>query len=127
MALTKAEYKRRLDAAMALTGMKRSDLPDLLEQHGLKRYAAARAGHETDTTAAPNKALANALGEILGVGRPWFEEPDWRKVVVGAEPDATLRIDQEGRRALKDLKKGGVDQREAGAKRRSAGGRAKPN
>lgn len=85
MALTKAEYRRRLDAALALTGMKRTELPDLLERRGIKRHAASRAGHPSDDYV-PNEALAFALGKILGVGQRWFEEPDLHQLIVDAAP-----------------------------------------
>lgn len=107
MALTKAEYKRRLDAALALTGMKRTELPDLLEQRGIKRHSARRAGHPSDDYT-PNEALAIALGKILGVGQAWFEEPDVSRLIDGATAPSASAIDDEAREAEEDLRRRGA-------------------
>jgi hypothetical protein len=83
MALTKPQFKRRLDAALALSGLKRSELPALLVERGIKGHSAARAGHPSDDYQ-PNEALAVALGKILGLGQDWFEEPNLGKLIEGA-------------------------------------------
>lgn len=95
MALSKEEFKRRLDVALALTGKKRADLKEPLARHGLKKNAAARAGHLSDTDATPSPALAQALGEILGIGRAWFESPNWWELIEGATAPAAGEDDQE--------------------------------
>lgn len=102
--LPKAQYRRRLDAALVLAGKKRNDLKEPLERYGLKRNAAARAGHDSDE-AMPNEALAAALGKILGVGRAWFEEPDLGKLIPGATEPGALPVDAEGRMAEEDLRR----------------------
>jgi hypothetical protein len=115
VALSKTEYKRRLDAALALRGMKRAQLPDLLVERGLKRNAASRAGHASDDYA-PNEALAIALGKILGVGQDWFEEPDLGRLVAGAESGA-VNVDELGRRAKADIETPGSDRASEGGSR----------
>lgn len=92
MALSKAEWRRRVAAACALHGI---DLADLNDMEGLPKHAARRAGHDSDDYR-PNHALALALAERLELPVDWFEAEDWRPLVrpaaqAAAESPATRR------------------------------------
>jgi hypothetical protein len=81
MPLPKADYKRRLDAALALNGTTLDQIDATLEEHwGLGKEAASRAGRPSDKRE-PSQSLSVALGRELGVGEAWFEAPDWRAVL----------------------------------------------
>lgn len=95
MALSKAEWKRRVEAAAALHGWELKDLIDPVAElagDNFPRNAAARAGHESDNYQ-PNHALALILAELLGVPVEWFEEEDWRAVLQrrGSGTDEAIR------------------------------------
>lgn len=92
MAIGKAEWSRRLDAALALRGRDLKDLPDV---KGFAKKAAARAGHDSDDYE-PSEMLAVATAKELGLPVEWFtaedfdqwinrasEEPQWQEHLVG--------------------------------------------
>lgn len=83
MALSKNEWRRRVQAICVLNGMELSDLSDVVRRHGLPKNAAARAGHESDTYM-PNHALALVLAEELEVPTTWFESEEWRPLLGAA-------------------------------------------
>lgn len=83
MALSKAEWERRLKAILTLKGMDLADLKHVVHEHGLPVNAAARAGHESDELM-PSDALALVVARILDVPVSWFEAEDWRSQITPA-------------------------------------------
>jgi hypothetical protein len=80
MALSKKEWKCRVDAALAVRGEELGDLKQPVNDKGLPVNAAARAGHESDSYA-PNHALALVVAELTEFPVAWFEADDWRPVL----------------------------------------------
>jgi hypothetical protein len=96
MSLSKSEYKRRLDAAVALNGTTLDRVDDELDREwGLGKEAASRPGRRADK-AAPNRALSYALGQVLEVGDAWFEAEDWRTLLREGALATELPDDQLG-------------------------------
>jgi hypothetical protein len=85
MGLSKDEWKRRLEAALALRDKELSDLKYAVHEQGLPVNAAARAGHASDTLQ-PSHALAVVVAELLDMPVAWFEDEEWRTLVT--EPPA---------------------------------------
>jgi len=90
MPLPKEEYKRRLDAALALNGKTLDEIDDALRQKkwGLGKEAASRAGRPSDKRE-PTRSLSVALGRELHVGEGWFEIEDWKTLISEGAAAAT--------------------------------------
>jgi hypothetical protein len=80
MALSKTEWKRRVDAALVLRGEELGDLKQPVHEKGLPVNAAARAGHDSDSYL-PSHALALVVAEITELPVAWFEDEDWRQLI----------------------------------------------
>src|SRR4051794_27613173 len=87
MPLSKAEYKKRLSAALALNGRTLDEIDAVLAtpEWGMGEEAASRAGRPKDEKRNPSRSLSKALGQILQVGEEWFEAEDWRPLIEGSE------------------------------------------
>jgi hypothetical protein len=97
MPLSKDEYKRRVDAAVALNATTLTEVDRILAGPDWKfgQEAASRPGRPGDK-AEPSRPLSLALGEILGVGADWFEVADWRSLLREGAAVAQLPDDQLG-------------------------------
>jgi hypothetical protein len=93
MTLSKAEWKRRVDAALVLRGEELGDLKQPVHEKGLPVNAAARAGHDSDSYM-PSHALALVVAEITELPVAWFEVEDWRPLI-SEEAGAAMESDEE--------------------------------
>jgi len=80
MTLSKAEWKRRVEAALVLRGEELGDLKQPVHAKGLPVNAAARAGHDSDSYM-PSHALALVVAELTELPVAWFEDEDWRPLI----------------------------------------------
>jgi hypothetical protein len=91
MALSKDEFQRRVRAMTTLRAMKLSDLRDGLEERGLPRMSAERAGQPSGKSTKPHDTLAYALSQILNVSQKWFEVEEWNELLVENDGASELR------------------------------------
>jgi hypothetical protein len=85
MTLSKAEFRRRMVAGLALYGLELSDLPRLLERYDdIPKHHPARMGRESDSLG-PGSATATIVAKELGLPAGWFECESWADLIHGAE------------------------------------------
>lgn len=96
MAVAKAQWQRRLRAALELRGMDLQDLPHI---EGFPLKAAARANRDGDDYEAPD-LLAEGVARVLDLPVEWFTEPDFDRWLAsrgqgaGGEADQLQRIEK---------------------------------
>jgi len=97
MPLSKTDYKRRLDAALALNDMTLDEVDVILasDEWRMGQEAASRPGRPSDKRE-PGRGLSGALGQILGVGEAWFEAEDWRPILSEGAAAAEGRSEEIG-------------------------------
>ncbi len=86
MAIPKAQWQRRLRAALELRGMDLKDLPHI---EGFSKKAAARANRDRDDYLA-SEPLAEAVAKVLELPPEWFTAENFSAVVSrgGGQPGA---------------------------------------
>lgn len=103
--LSKAEWERRLKAALILREMNLSDLKEPVAANGLPVNAAARAGHTKDSVQ-PSRALALVVSELLDMPLAWFLDEEWRPLILDK---AQTMVRQELLNVRADVAELGVD------------------